>query len=97
MIKQGFYIKFSLIFFKIFFQFYREAFFHSKLFFRLAFERVLELDSDNASALVALAILDMNTLESDGIQKGVNSLGKAYQLENASLSQCCGNIFSNLP
>ncbi|VDN57955.1 unnamed protein product [Dracunculus medinensis] len=49
---------------------------------RLAFERVLELDSDNASALVALAILDMNTLESDGIQKGVNSLGKAYQLEN---------------
>ncbi|VDN08031.1 unnamed protein product [Thelazia callipaeda] len=48
---------------------------------RLAFERVLDLDNSNVSALVALAILDMNTLEQEAIRRGVESLSRAYQLE----------------
>lgn len=49
--------------------------------YRRAFERVLDLDKDNVSALVALAILDMNTLEQEAIRRGVESLGRAYQIE----------------
>lgn len=50
-------------------------------FIRLAFKRVLDLDKENVSALVALAILDMNTLEQEAIRRGVESLGRAYQIE----------------
>ncbi|MFH4984632.1 hypothetical protein AB6A40_011341 [Gnathostoma spinigerum] len=48
---------------------------------RLAFERCLELEPENVSALIAIAILDMNNLDAEGIQRGVRALGKAYQLE----------------
>ncbi|VIO92177.1 TPR Domain containing protein [Brugia malayi] len=48
---------------------------------RLAFKRVLDLDKENVSALVALAILDMNTLEQEAIRRGVESFGRAYQIE----------------
>lgn len=49
--------------------------------FRIAFSRVLELDPQNVSALISLAVLDMNTLDSEGIRRGVESLSRAYQLE----------------
>ncbi|KAM3723175.1 RNA polymerase-associated protein [Dirofilaria immitis] len=48
---------------------------------RLAFRRVLDLDKENVSALIALAILDMNTLEQEAIRRGVESFGRAYQIE----------------
>ncbi|VDM39381.1 unnamed protein product [Toxocara canis] len=48
---------------------------------RLAFERVLELEPQNVYALIALAILDMNNLDAEGIQNGVQSLGRAYQID----------------
>uniref|UniRef100_A0A915ALZ8 RNA polymerase-associated protein CTR9-like protein n=3 Tax=Parascaris univalens TaxID=6257 RepID=A0A915ALZ8_PARUN len=48
---------------------------------RLAFERVLELEPQNVHALIALAILDMNNLDAEGIQNGVQSLGRAYQID----------------
>uniref|UniRef100_A0A1I7XTW2 TPR_REGION domain-containing protein n=1 Tax=Heterorhabditis bacteriophora TaxID=37862 RepID=A0A1I7XTW2_HETBA len=48
---------------------------------RLAFERALELQPDNVSALSAIAILDQNTQTAEGVQRAVNGLGQAYRLE----------------
>ncbi|KAJ1355322.1 hypothetical protein KIN20_012666 [Parelaphostrongylus tenuis] len=48
---------------------------------RIAFERALELQSDNVCALSALAILDYNTHTVEGAQSAVACLGQAYSLE----------------
>nr|CDJ96428.1 Tetratricopeptide TPR-1 domain containing protein [Haemonchus contortus] len=48
---------------------------------RVAFERALELQSDNVCALSALAILDYNTHTVEGAQSAVLCLGQAYSLE----------------
>uniref|UniRef100_A0A0N5AFT6 TPR_REGION domain-containing protein n=1 Tax=Syphacia muris TaxID=451379 RepID=A0A0N5AFT6_9BILA len=47
---------------------------------RAAFQRVLDLEPENVNALVALAILDLNT-GSEGIQKGVQLLSRAYNVD----------------
>lgn len=48
---------------------------------RLAFERALELDPSNIAAIVALAVLDINTLEPENIRRGIQGLSMAYQME----------------
>lgn len=50
-------------------------------YFRLAFERALELDPSNIPAIVALAVLDINSLDPDSIRAGIQGLSIAYQTE----------------
>ncbi|KAF2304094.1 hypothetical protein GH714_027132 [Hevea brasiliensis] len=45
-----------------------------------AFERVLQLDPENVEALVALAILDLQTNEAAGIRRGVEKMQKAFEI-----------------
>ncbi|KAH7730110.1 hypothetical protein AAVH_02602 [Aphelenchoides avenae] len=46
---------------------------------RLAFERALELDPNNMPATIALAVLDLNTMEPEHVRSGIQALGRAYQ------------------
>ncbi|KAI1716094.1 tetratricopeptide repeat domain-containing protein [Ditylenchus destructor] len=48
---------------------------------RLAFERALEIEPSNVAAVVALAVLDINTLAPEGIKNGIQGLSLAYQTE----------------
>ncbi|KDP33904.1 hypothetical protein JCGZ_07475 [Jatropha curcas] len=45
-----------------------------------AFERVLQLDPENVEALVALAILDLQTNEAAGIRRGMEKMQKAFEI-----------------
>ncbi|KAL5572369.1 hypothetical protein UlMin_021966 [Ulmus minor] len=47
---------------------------------RQAFLRVLQLDPENVEALVALAIMDLNTNESSGIRKGMEKMQRAFEI-----------------
>ena len=46
---------------------------------RLAFERALELEPNNMPATIALAVLDLNSVEN--VRSGIQALGKAYQTD----------------
>jgi RNA polymerase-associated protein CTR9 len=61
----------------------------------MAFERALELDQTNISAIVALAVLDLNTLTPEGIRSGIQSLSTAYQInpENPMVLNHLANHF----
>uniref|UniRef100_A0A914EKH2 RNA polymerase-associated protein CTR9 homolog n=1 Tax=Acrobeloides nanus TaxID=290746 RepID=A0A914EKH2_9BILA len=48
---------------------------------RMAFERALDLDPHNVQAIIAMAILDMNSGEPARIKHGIKSFSRAYQLE----------------
>lgn len=54
---------------------------HEEIYFRLAFERALELQPDNVSALSALAILDQNSMTMESVASAVTALMTAYGLE----------------
>ncbi|KAJ9168031.1 hypothetical protein P3X46_019607 [Hevea brasiliensis] len=45
-----------------------------------AFERVLQANPENVEALVALAILDLQTNEAAGIRRGVEKMQKAFEI-----------------
>ncbi|XP_065849180.1 protein CTR9 homolog [Euphorbia lathyris] len=45
-----------------------------------AFERVLQLDPENVEALVALAILDLQTNEAAGIRRGMEKMQIAFEI-----------------
>ena len=45
------------------------------------FERALEIDPSNIPSIVALAVLDLNTHEAEGIKRAIQALGMAYQSE----------------
>ncbi|XP_030942518.1 protein CTR9 homolog [Quercus lobata] len=47
---------------------------------RQAFARVLQLDPENAEALVALAITDLHTNEAAGIRKGMEKMQRAFEI-----------------
>ncbi|KAM6583619.1 hypothetical protein CsatB_010621 [Cannabis sativa] len=47
---------------------------------RQAFLRVLQLDPENVEALVALAIMDLNTNEANGIRKGMEKMQRAFDV-----------------
>ncbi|ONM14776.1 Protein CTR9-like protein [Zea mays] len=47
---------------------------------RQAFQRVLELDPQNVDALVALAIMDLQTNEAGGIRRGMEKMKKAFEI-----------------
>src|SRR4051812_16166503 len=47
----------------------------------MAFERALDLDPLNVQAIIAMAILDMNSGEPARIKHGIKSFSRAYQLE----------------
>ncbi|KAI4376503.1 hypothetical protein MLD38_014256 [Melastoma candidum] len=47
---------------------------------RQAFQRVLQLDPENVEALVAMAILDMQTNKAAGIRKGVEKMHRAFEI-----------------
>ncbi|KAL4613741.1 protein CTR9 homolog [Castanea sativa] len=47
---------------------------------RQAFARVLQLDPENAEALVALAITDLHTNEATGIRKGMEKMQRAFDI-----------------
>lgn len=47
---------------------------------RQAFERVLQLDPENVDALVALAIMDLQTNEAGGIRKGMEKMRRAFEI-----------------
>ncbi|XVE97907.1 hypothetical protein REPUB_Repub03eG0059200 [Reevesia pubescens] len=47
---------------------------------RQAFQRVLQLDSENVEALVALAIMDLQANEADAIQKGMDKMRRAFEI-----------------
>lgn len=47
----------------------------------MAFERALELCPSNIPAVIALGVLDLNTLTPEGVRSGIQSLGMAYQSE----------------
>ncbi|KAK8913860.1 hypothetical protein KSP39_PZI024157 [Platanthera zijinensis] len=47
---------------------------------RQAFGRVLDLDSENIEALVALAIMELQTNEVDGIKKGMAKMQRAFEI-----------------
>jgi hypothetical protein len=56
----------------------------SLLFYSLAFERALDLDSSCVGALVGLAILQLNQQEPDSIKSGVQMLSKAYTIDSTN-------------
>lgn len=45
-----------------------------------AFHRVLQLDPENVEALVALGVIDLQTNEADGIQKGMEKMQRAFEI-----------------
>ncbi|CAI9100700.1 OLC1v1037856C1 [Oldenlandia corymbosa var. corymbosa] len=45
-----------------------------------AFERVLQLDNDNSDALVALAIMDLQSKNDDSIKLGMEKMKKAFDI-----------------
>ncbi|KAK8939936.1 hypothetical protein KSP40_PGU005708 [Platanthera guangdongensis] len=47
---------------------------------RQAFGRVLDLDAENIEALVALAIMELQTNEVDGIKKGMAKMQRAFEI-----------------
>ncbi|PKU74041.1 protein CTR9 homolog [Dendrobium catenatum] len=47
---------------------------------RQAFQRVLDLDAENIEALVALGIMELQTNEVDGIQKGMAKMLRAFDV-----------------
>uniref|UniRef100_A0ACD5YLF7 Uncharacterized protein n=2 Tax=Avena sativa TaxID=4498 RepID=A0ACD5YLF7_AVESA len=47
---------------------------------RQAFERVLQLDPENVDAIVALAIMDLQTSEAGGIRKGMEKMRRAFEI-----------------
>uniref|UniRef100_A0A2P2LK54 Protein CTR9 homolog n=1 Tax=Rhizophora mucronata TaxID=61149 RepID=A0A2P2LK54_RHIMU len=47
---------------------------------RQAFKRVLQLDPENVEALVALAILDLQTNEAAGMRNGMEKMQRAFEL-----------------
>jgi hypothetical protein len=47
-------------------------------FYRIAFQRALELEPSNVGALVALAVLDIN---SNAVERGVRNLATAYRID----------------
>ncbi|KAJ8641267.1 hypothetical protein MRB53_017961 [Persea americana] len=47
---------------------------------RQAFQRVLQLDPENVEALVALGIIDFQTNEAYGIQKGMEKMQRAFEI-----------------
>lgn len=47
---------------------------------RQAFERVLQLDPENVDALVALAIMDLQTNEAGGIRRGMDKMRRAFEI-----------------
>ncbi|XP_022754797.1 protein CTR9 homolog isoform X1 [Durio zibethinus] len=47
---------------------------------RQAFQRVLQLDSENVEALVALAIMDLQANDAAGIQKGMGQMRRAFEI-----------------
>ncbi|XP_058080007.1 protein CTR9 homolog [Magnolia sinica] len=47
---------------------------------RRAFQRVLQAQPENVEALVALAIIDLQTDEADGIQKGMEKMQLAFEI-----------------
>ncbi|KAG0490123.1 hypothetical protein HPP92_006986 [Vanilla planifolia] len=47
---------------------------------RQAFHRVLDLDPENIDALVALGIMELQTNEVDGIQKGMLKMQRAFEI-----------------
>ncbi|KAG0450348.1 hypothetical protein HPP92_026930, partial [Vanilla planifolia] len=47
---------------------------------RQAFHRVLDLDPKNVDALVALGIMELQTNEVDGIQKGMLKMQRAFEI-----------------
>ncbi|UMM24638.1 hypothetical protein L5515_004773 [Caenorhabditis briggsae] len=48
---------------------------------KLAFERALELEPDNVSAMCGLGIILLNTLEQDNLKIAVNLFGRAYHAQ----------------
>ena len=63
---------------------------------RQCFERVIELDPNNVSALTALSIMDINTKDEELLQKAVKEhLRKAYSLDpnNSMVLNLLGNHF----
>ncbi|CAJ0962172.1 unnamed protein product, partial [Mesorhabditis belari] len=48
---------------------------------RIAFERCLEMDKHNISAMATLAIMDNNLNTPEGVQQAVNRFNYAYKLE----------------
>ncbi|KAL5714525.1 Protein CTR9 [Ranunculus cassubicifolius] len=47
---------------------------------RQAFQRVLELDPDNVEALVALGMMDLQANDANGIRKGMEKMGIAFEI-----------------
>jgi RNA polymerase-associated protein CTR9 len=47
---------------------------------RQAFQRVLQLDPQNVDALVALAIMDLQTNEAGGIRRGMEKMKRAFEI-----------------
>nr|CAB3449738.1 unnamed protein product [Digitaria exilis] len=47
---------------------------------RQAFQRVLQLDPQNVDALVALAIMDLQTNEAAGIRRGMEKMRRAFEI-----------------
>ncbi|TVU30164.1 hypothetical protein EJB05_21773 [Eragrostis curvula] len=47
---------------------------------RQAFHRVLQLDPENVDALVALAIMDLQTNEASGIRRGMEKMKRAFEI-----------------
>ncbi|XP_006647244.2 protein CTR9 homolog [Oryza brachyantha] len=47
---------------------------------RQAFQRVLQLDPENIDALVALAIMDLQTNEAGGIRRGMDQMRRAFEI-----------------
>lgn len=47
---------------------------------RQAFQRVLQLDPENIDALVALAIMDLQTNEAGGIRRGMEKMRRAFEI-----------------
>ena len=54
------------------------------MFFRLAFERALEMDPQCVGALVGLAVLELNNKTQESIMNGVQKLSKAYTIDSAN-------------
>ena len=57
---------------------------HVLLYFRMAFERALQLDPNCVGALVGLAILELNCKTQAAIKNGVQLLSKAYTIDSTN-------------